>query len=310
MNMQDGQPTEWGFHDGELTVQQRAGVRADAERLTGMLAPAELRGGIVGFLADRTFAVITARDDAGSLWSSPLNGDSGFLTVTSPTTLRIRTNVAHGDPLDAAPASQSVGLVVMEFAARRRLRINGTLTGSYNDGLTVEVEQAYGNCPQYIQQRVLAPNPGSRPELEELRSDVELAGEDTAQIKAADTFFLGTTHPTRGKDAAHRGGPAGFVRLEGNDVWWPDYPGNSMFNSFGNLTIDPTAALLFVDFDSGRTLQLSGTASIEWHHRGKDGDDGHTGRRARFHTERLVAGHLPGIRQTEHYSYPRNPAIT
>jgi predicted pyridoxine 5'-phosphate oxidase superfamily flavin-nucleotide-binding protein len=310
MNMQDGQLTEWGFHDGELTVQQRAGVRADAERLTGMLAPVELRGGVVGFLTDRTFAVITARDNAGSLWSSPLNGEPGFLTVTSPTTLRIRTTVARRDPLDAAPDGQPVGLVVMEFAARRRVRINGTLTGSDNDGLTVEVEQAYGNCPQYIQQRILAPNPESRPELEELRSDVELSGEDVAQIRAADTFFLGTTHPTRGKDASHRGGPAGFVRLEGNDVWWPDYPGNNMFNSFGNLTVAPTAALLFVDFDSGRTLQLSGTASIEWDHRGEAGDDGHTGRRARFHTERVVAGHLHGIRQTEHHSYPRNPALT
>jgi uncharacterized protein len=57
-------------------------------------------------------------------------------------------------------------------------------------------------------------------------------------------------------------------------VWWPDYAGNNMFNSFGNLTIDPTAALLFVDFDSGRTLQLSGTASIEWDHFGEPGDDG------------------------------------
>jgi hypothetical protein len=41
-------------------VQERAGVYADAERPTGMLAPAKLRGGIVAFLADRIFAVITA----------------------------------------------------------------------------------------------------------------------------------------------------------------------------------------------------------------------------------------------------------
>jgi uncharacterized protein len=49
-----------------------------------MLAPAKLRGGIVAFPADRTFAVITARDAAESLWSSPLIGKPGFLTVTSP----------------------------------------------------------------------------------------------------------------------------------------------------------------------------------------------------------------------------------
>ena len=75
MRMQEGQLAGWGFHVGELAVQERAGVRADAERLTGMLAPAMLRGGIVAFLADRTFAVITARDAAGSLWSSPLIGN-------------------------------------------------------------------------------------------------------------------------------------------------------------------------------------------------------------------------------------------
>ena len=307
MRMQDGQLAGWGFHAGELALQERAGVRADAERLTGMLAPARLRGGIVAFLADRTFAVITARDAAGSLWSSPLIGKPGFLTVTSPTTLRVHTTVAHGDPLDAAPAGQPVGLVVMEFAARRRVRINGALTCVDDHGLTVEVEQAYGNCPRYIQQRTLTPISNTRQELEQPRYDAALSDEDVTQISAADTFFLGTTHPDQGNDASHRGGQAGFVRVERNEVWWPDYAGNNMFNSFGNLTIDPTAALLFVDFDSGRILQLSGTASIEWDRFGEPGDDGHTGRRARFHTQRVVAGRLADVRQTEHHSYPAIP---
>jgi len=52
-------------------------------------------------------------------------------------------------------------------------------------------------------------------------------------IAASDTFFLGTTHPVRGSDASHRGGPAGFVRVDGDQLWWPDYPGNNLFNSFG-----------------------------------------------------------------------------
>ena len=47
-------------------------------------------------------------------------------------------------------------------------------------------------------------------------------------------------------------------------VEWPDYPGNNMFNSFGNLAVDPTTALLFIDFRSGRTLQLSGSAHVAW----------------------------------------------
>jgi uncharacterized protein len=75
MRMQEGQLAGWEYHAGEPAVQERAGIRVDAERLAGMLAPAKLRGGIVAFLADRTFAAIAARDAAVSLWSSPLIGN-------------------------------------------------------------------------------------------------------------------------------------------------------------------------------------------------------------------------------------------
>ncbi len=187
----------------------------------------------------------------------------------------------------------------MEFAARRRVRINGTLTCRDGEGLTVEVEQAYGNCPQYIQPRTLLPAGNDRQVLQQPRHDTALTDRDAAQIRAADTFFLGTTHPDRGNDASHRGGPAGFVRVEGEQVRWPDYAGNNMFNSFGNLVVDPAAALLFISFDTGRILQLSGTAAIEWDHPGEPGDDSHTGRRARFHTQRVVSGHLAAARHHE-----------
>ena len=44
----------------------------------------------------------------------------------------------------------------------------------------------------------------------------------------------------------------------------PDYPGNNMFNTFGNLAVNPAAGLLFVDFERGATLQLTGTADVLW----------------------------------------------
>src|SRR3984957_9496753 len=145
-----------GFHPGELAVQQRAGTREEAARLSPMLDPAELRGGIVAFLADRTLAAITARDADGRLWTSPLSGPRGFLAAASPTTLAIHARLPEGDPLHGLPAGQQAGLVVVELAARRRVRINGTLAEVGGDTLVIEVEQAYGNCPQYIHQRVLA----------------------------------------------------------------------------------------------------------------------------------------------------------
>src|SRR6202167_3289153 len=127
-----GRVADVGFHAGELSVQQRAGTREEAARLSPMLEPAELRGGIVAFLADRTFAVITARDAAGRLWTSPLSGPPGFLEAATPATLAVHAELADGDPLHGLPVGQQAGLVVVEFAARRRVRINGTLVSTGN----------------------------------------------------------------------------------------------------------------------------------------------------------------------------------
>ncbi|HEY1820899.1 MAG TPA: pyridoxamine 5'-phosphate oxidase family protein [Trebonia sp.] len=302
--------TDVGFHAGELAVQQRAGTRDEAARLSAMLDPAELRGGIVAFLADRTFAAITARDADGRLWTSPLSGPPGFLQAVSPTTLAIHARLPEGDPLHGLPAGQQAGLVVVEFAARRRVRVNGTLTAAGDDTLALEVQQAYGNCPQYIHQRLLAGDVPGQAGGGDVRRGAALSPEDTELIRAADTFFLGTTNPERGSDSSHRGGRPGFVRVDGDRVWWPDYPGNNLFNSFGNLAVDPEAALLFIDFDTGRTLHLSGTAEVEWDAAGRPGDDGRTGRRAVFTLQRLVAGRLLPSRQVADNPYPRNPALT
>jgi len=305
-----GRLADVGFHAGELAVQRRAGTREEAERLSPMLEPAALRGGIVAFLADRTFAVITARDADGRLWSSPLTGPAGFLEAASPTTLSIHARLQEGDPLHGLPAGQQAGLVVVEFATRRRVRINGTLSAAESGALAIDVEQAYGNCPQYIHQRVLAPAVSAQGIPADIRRGTGLSSADVELIGGADTFFLGTTNPERGSDTSHRGGSPGFVRVDGNRLWWPDYPGNSLFNSFGNLAVDPEASLLFLDFDTGRTLQLSGTAEVDWDAAGRPGDDGQTGRRAVFTVQRLVAGRLLPSRQIADNPSPRNPALT
>jgi predicted pyridoxine 5'-phosphate oxidase superfamily flavin-nucleotide-binding protein len=299
-----------GFHPGEVAVQRRAGVREEAERLSPMLEPAELRGGIVAFLADRTLAVLTARDADGRLWTSPLSGPPGFLEAASPTTLVIHAKLPEGDPLHGLPAGQQAGLVVVELAARRRVRVNGTLTVAGDGPLVVEVEQAYGNCPQYIHQRLLIGDAGDQPGPGDVRHGARLSAADAELIRAADTFFLGTVNPERGADTSHKGGAPGFVRVEGDQLWWRDYPGNNLFNSFGNLAVDPSAALLFLNFDTGETLQLSGTAEVDWTVAGRPGDDGHTGRRAVFTLDKLVAGRLLPSRQVADNPYPRNPKLT
>jgi predicted pyridoxine 5'-phosphate oxidase superfamily flavin-nucleotide-binding protein len=274
-----------GFHSGELAVQRRAGVQAEAARLRPMMAPGELRGGAPAFLAHASFAALTARDRDGRLWTSPLIGPPGFMTATTPTRLSLRDVLPVGDPLHGLPENQPVGIVVMEFAAKRRVRINGTLVATGAGTLEVDVVQAYGNCPQYIHPRRIGAENDAIATDPDAERDVSLSADDIALIRSADTFFLGTTHPDRGNDASHRGGPAAFVQADATTVEWPDYPGNNMFNSFGNLEIDPTAALLFIDFDSGRTLALSGRAVVHWE---KSAERGDTGRLVRVTVESVV----------------------
>lgn len=299
-----------GFHAGELTMQRSAGVERDAAPLWRMLEPAALTGGIAGFLSERTFLVFTGRDAAGRLWTSALAGPVGFLEVQSETTVAVHAEILSGDPLHGLRPGQKIGMTAIEFTTRRRVRINGTLIASEYDLLLVQVEQAFGNCPKYIQQRSLAPGDVGTSGREHTRRGTALEPEDVDLIRSADTFFLGTDNPERGADASHRGGTPGFVRVDERGLWWPDYEGNNMFTSFGNLAVNPEAALLFFDFSTGRTLHLSGTSEIEWGEPGRPGDDGHTGRIARFTVHHLTAGHLLPVSQTSHSLYPYNPALT
>jgi ferredoxin-NADP reductase/MOSC domain-containing protein YiiM len=93
-------------------------------------------------------------------------------------------------------------------------------------------------------------------------------------IAGADTFFIasqasGTGASTDGIDVSHRGGPRGFVIVAHESLLlFPDYAGNGMFNTLGNLQLDPRSGLLFIDFETGDTLQMTGEAEVLWdaHH--------------------------------------------
>jgi uncharacterized protein len=274
-----------------------------------MLSEPDLNGGVSGFLADRDFAVITARDGDHRMWTSALLAPAGFLEARDRT-LTIHTVPDRGDPLHGLVAGQPVGLLAIEFATRRRFRINGSLVHASCDGLQVAVDQAFGNCPKYIQQHHLVHAEAREPSAAGIARSETLDTDDIALITSADTFFLGTVHPTRGADASRRGGSPGFVRVQDGQLWWPDYPANNMFNNFGNLAVDKTAVLLFIDFESGSSLHLSGTAVVEWTTPGVGGDDGGTGRRMRFTVEAVASAHRLGVRSDSSRPSPHNPPTT
>jgi predicted pyridoxine 5'-phosphate oxidase superfamily flavin-nucleotide-binding protein len=203
--------------------------------------------------------------DAGWPVAAVWAGRPGFVSSPDPRTLRVASALDPGDPASRAfVPGAPFGLLGIELHTRRRNRANGMVAAAGADGLVLDVHQSFGNCPQYIHPRnvALAAGPVTA------RPFTGLDAEAAAAIAAADTFFVATAartaEPTGGVDISHRGGPAGFVRVAGNTLTIPDYPGNRYFNTLGNLVSNPRAALLFIDFASGARHVVQGTAEIQW----------------------------------------------
>src|SRR5262249_18253128 len=192
------------FHEGELLVQERAGVLADARRVGRFLrqtvAPAARE-----FLAERRFVVLTAENADEQVWVTILAGPPGFLDVSEDgTAMAIAAALRPDDPITPAiHPGASVGLVAIDFAARRRTRVNGTVR-SVDERIAVDVREAFGNCPKYIQ--AYRPAPDGPALTTPARPGGELDAYQRRWIERAETFFLGTAHPQVGADASHRGG--------------------------------------------------------------------------------------------------------
>jgi len=253
------------FHEGELEVQRRAGVRESADEVGGIIADS-VSDPAREFLERQQMAVLGTVDSNGRVWASVVTGEVGFIAVPSPRTVKIASLPESDDPLTGNLASVShAALLAVDFTGLRRLRVNGQ--GIIQDGVIyIRTSQVYGNCRRYIQAREITGlrDAASRVGRASNRSrDLSKAQGDL--ISHIDTFFLATDHARQGPDISHKGGNPGFVRVnDARNLSYPDYNGNSMFNSLGNIVVDPRAGLLFIDFATGRTMQLTGKASIDW----------------------------------------------
>ena len=237
------------YHAGELAVQERHGVAELADRLGGKMLRGELPDAVRDFLESQPLLFVSSVD-GDDVWASVLHGMPGFIDTLGDRTVLAR---AHAPLVFPGP----VGLLALEPATRRRARINGT--GELTDeGLRVTTEQVYGNCPKYISRREIV---GVEPARTRATEQAGLSRDDRAMIEAADTFIV-ASYAEGGADASHRGGNPGFVTVERDALRFPDYAGNNMFMTLGNLELNPRIGLLFADWETGDTLQLTGAAKL------------------------------------------------
>ncbi|MFF5158410.1 pyridoxamine 5'-phosphate oxidase family protein [Streptomyces sp. NPDC000348] len=256
------------YHSGEIAVQERAGLAGQAEFSLGGI------GGSVppvakDFLAEQPLIVLGGADRDGRIWATQLTGEAGFLRVPDPRTVMVGALPLPEDPLAEVLTGESVvriGMIAIEPATRRRMRLNGRARRE-DDGLRVDLDQVIANCPKYLQKRDhrrTGPGEGGARD----RAVTDGTGLSPAQqqaVRAADTFFVATASDRGDADASHRGGNPGFVQvLSPTLLRWPDYVGNAMFLTLGNLLLNASAGILVPDWETGATLHLSGTAHTVW----------------------------------------------
>lgn len=252
------------FHDGELAVQRRAGVAEFASRV-GRSIRRDLPPAAQAFLAERRWIVIGALDAEARPWPAIRAGAPGFAHALDDRTVRIDAASPLGDPVgdDLLQPGALVGLIALDPATRRRLRFNGRVAAHDGAGLVLAADQVFSNCPKYIQRRDEQPADAAGVAASSAATTA-LSDAQRDRLREADTFFIASARPGEGVDVSHRGGMPGFVQVDGHRIAWPDYGGNAMFNTLGNLHAHPDAGLLVPDFARGGALIVSGRAAIDW----------------------------------------------
>ena len=304
------------YHEGERFVQNKLDV-ADTARMNGSVISNSIPGGALSFIAQQSMVVLGSIDLNGLVWASVLFGTPGFIHAIDQHSIEINlteTGVSPSDPLwKNIESNKHIGMIIIELGSRRRLRVNGRIYKKSPDIYQLDIEQAYPNCPQYIQRRHI--NRAKKLSPQNIRPGIsgnELSSEQQKFISSADTFFVTSAHLERGVDASHRGGQPGFVNIINNKLLRiPDYPGNSMFNTLGNFKTNPHAGLVFIDFKNKKLLQLSGKANIIWHVENSDAETAGTLRYWEFTIDSWIESNIAFDIEWEYLdASPFNPKPT
>jgi len=270
MNTKTATTNNSPFHKGEQAIQQRLGVRDKMERFGQQVIRDFMPAQHQEFYNQLPFVFVGHADSDGWPWASILYNPPGFMQARDEFHLQFNAQPVAGDPLSKAiKHGVRLGILGIELPTRRRNRLSGFISAAFDEGFELNIDQTFGNCPQYIQTRELEASEHATPERAEVETLQRLDDEAIKLIGNSDTFFVASclnaagTDTTDGVDVSHRGGRPGFVRVEDDGTLTiPDYLGNFHFNTLGNFLENPKAGLLFIDFDHGHLLTLTGITEV------------------------------------------------
>ncbi|SPO04957.1 related to oxidoreductase, FAD-binding [Cephalotrichum gorgonifer] len=230
---------------------------------------------------------LAAADEQGRAWATVWGGNAGTAGIVAPNVLGVRSKVSAHDPVLGAlwgpkegrrvvkpgdPGERLVAGLAIDLETRDRVKFAGRMMvgaaeeeGGVRDvQVGIEVRESMGNCPKYINRRTVVPRETMEPTIES--EALPLVPRAVEMIRGADMFFVASG--AEGKmDSNYRGGPPGFVRIARNDeggveLVYPEYSGNRLYQTLGNLKVNPAIGITIVDFETSDVLYLTGTSTI------------------------------------------------
>ena len=99
--------------------------------------------------------------------------------------------------------------------------------------------------------------------LEQVTAHDRFTEEDQAFVQRCCTLFIATADAQGRPDCSYKGGLPGFVRvIDDQTLAIPDYDGNGMYRTWGNVLVNPQVGLLFIDFTQPKRMRVNGTAQL------------------------------------------------
>ncbi|KAL7946122.1 hypothetical protein V8C42DRAFT_352991 [Trichoderma barbatum] len=282
-------PHPHGRHDGEVAVYQMLKLPISSDPTSSGLP----KNHAVRAMKSPLVALGTL-DNKGRPWTTIWGGEIGCIKLIAEDVLRFDSKVdARHDPvfqtllgsdtvktgnaiLSKSGRGKMMAALTIDLEGQDRVKLMGRMLVGTEDkdgrvGVAMDIEESLGNCPKYLNRKEIVPN-DMHPTL--IPQGLPLPQEAVDLIGSADTLFLSTTNGDS-MDTNNRGGPPGFVRIiqnneEGVVLIYPEFSGNRLYQSLGNLKVNRLIGIVIPDFTTSDVLYLTGSATILT---GKDASD-------------------------------------
>jgi len=239
------------YHHGQISIQEEAKTRYVADHLAHWVGP------VIDFALDADLVLLAAPDAGGVLRFSVLSGAPPLVEVADADATRLRFPEEFSRGLEEAP----YGGLVINLGLARRARLNGRIAKA-GEAAVLTAAETFTLCRKYM-----APSMALEREHRIGPRSREPIGLDDAWLASllarTETSFLASVSPDGGPDVAHRGGPPGFITVDAarGTVSWPEFVGDGVFKSAGNVRATGSFTLLALDLETGDGVELAGTGA-------------------------------------------------